>query len=62
MANVGMMDSPISPFVLSQPERTHLEKQVRRHRVAGPRRTEPLSSASRKVRSRHSFASRRSSW
>ncbi len=34
MANAGMRGRPIAPLVLSQQERTHLERQVRRHRVA----------------------------
>lgn len=34
MANAGMRGRPIAPLVLSQQERTYLERQVRRHRVA----------------------------
>ena len=34
MANAGVRGRPIEPLVLSAQERTYLERQVRRHRVA----------------------------
>src|ERR1041385_3420912 len=34
MANAGVRGRPIAPLVLSAQERTYLERQVRRHRVA----------------------------
>src|SRR6187455_125700 len=34
MANAGMRGRPIAPLVLSASERSYLERQVRRHRVA----------------------------
>jgi FixJ family two-component response regulator len=34
VANAGMRGRPVAPLVLSQQERTYLERQVRRHRVA----------------------------
>ena len=34
MANAGMRGRPIAPLVLSAQERSYLERQVRRHRVA----------------------------
>src|SRR5262249_5035583 len=34
MANAGMRGRPIAPLVLSAAERSYLERQVRRHRVA----------------------------
>ena len=34
MANAGVRGRPIEPLVLSEQERTYLERQVRRHRVA----------------------------
>ncbi len=34
MANAVMRGRPIAPLVLSAQERTYLERQVRRHRVA----------------------------
>ena len=34
MANAGMRGRPIAPLVLSALERSYLERQVRRHRVA----------------------------
>ena len=34
MANAGVKGRPIEPLVLSAQERTYLERQVRRHRVA----------------------------
>ena len=34
MANPGVKGRPIAPLVLSAQERTYLERQVRRHRVA----------------------------
>jgi len=34
VANAGVRGRPIEPLVLSAQERAHLERQVRRHRVA----------------------------
>ena len=34
MATAGMRGRPIAPLVLSAPERSYLERQVRRRRVA----------------------------
>jgi transposase len=34
MANAGMRGGPIAPLMLSAQERSYLERQVRRHRVA----------------------------
>lgn len=34
MANAGMKGRPIAPLMLTEHERTYLERQVRRHRVA----------------------------
>ena len=34
MANAGVRGRPIEPLVLSAQERTYLERQVRRYRVA----------------------------
>ena len=34
MGNAGVRGRPIAPLVLSPQERTYLERQVRRHRVA----------------------------
>jgi hypothetical protein len=36
VANAGVRGRPIAPLVLSAQERTYLERQVRRHRVARP--------------------------